>query len=62
VSDATLESAGPSQYFARKAVEAARLWTFTPPQVQGKDAASEWRVRFSFTSRGIDPTATQVTP
>lgn len=62
VSDATLESAGPSQYFARKAVEAARLWTFTPPQVQGKDAASEWRLRFSFTSRGIDPTATQTAP
>ncbi len=62
VTDASVESAGPSHYFARKAIEAARLWTFTPPQVQGQNAASEWRLHFSFTSRGIEASATQTAP
>jgi TonB family protein len=50
VTRATLESAGPSKYFARLALEAAREWKFTP-------ASSEWILRFAF-----GRTATEVTP
>jgi TonB family protein len=62
VTDATLETAGPSQYFARKCVEAARSWTFTPPHVRDQTAASEWRIHFAFSHSGIEPSATQIAP
>jgi len=62
VTDATLETAGPSQYFARKCVEAARSWTFTPPQVRDQSAASEWVIHFAFSHSGIEPSATQTAP
>jgi TonB family protein len=57
VSQATLSSAGPSKYFANKAVAAARQWKFTPPQENGQSKASEWLLRFQF-GRG----STQVYP
>jgi TonB family protein len=62
VTDATLESSGPSQYFARKCVEAARSWTFTPPQVRDQSAPSEWLIHFAFSHSGIEPSATQTAP
>ncbi len=48
VSQATLTSAGPSRYFANKAVAAARQWKFKPPQENGQPKASEWLLRFQF--------------
>jgi TonB family protein len=57
VSQAKLVSAGPSKYFADRALAAARSWKFTPPQVDGQAAASEWILRFQF-GRG----STQVFP
>jgi TonB family protein len=48
VSQATLTSAGPSRYFANKAVAAARQWKFEPPQENGQPKASEWLLRFQF--------------
>ncbi len=48
VSQATLISAGPSRYFANKAVAAARQWKFKPPQENGQPKASEWLLRFQF--------------
>ncbi|MFZ1008270.1 MAG: TonB family protein [Candidatus Sulfotelmatobacter sp.] len=57
VSQATLTSAGPSKYFANKAVAAARQWKFKPPQENGQAKASEWLLRFQF-GRG----STQVFP
>jgi TonB family protein len=48
VSQATLTSAGPSKYFANKAVAAARQWKFKPPQENGQPKASEWLLRFQF--------------
>jgi len=48
VKQARLESAGPSQYFARKTLEAARGWTFNPPQANGQPSASRWVMRFEF--------------
>jgi TonB family protein len=52
-----LESAGPSQYFANQALEAARGWKLNPPMIGGQAANSEWLLRFQFSRSG-----TQVTP
>src|SRR5262249_5040098 len=45
---ATLDSPGPSKYFARLAMQASQGWKFTPPQVNGQEAPSEWILRFAF--------------
>lgn len=57
VSQATLVSRGPSEYFANLALQAARKWTFTAPSVNGKAVPSEWSLRFEFKRNG-----TQVLP
>ncbi len=57
VSDAILVSAGPSKYFANKALEAARGWKFKPAEAGGLSRASEWMLRFQF-GRG----STEVVP
>jgi serine/threonine-protein kinase len=57
VSQAKLVSPGPSKYFANRALAAANRWKFTPPQVDGQAAASEWVLRFQFGRTG-----TQVFP
>ena len=57
VSGADLDSAGPSKFFADWALQAAKRWAFTPPEVAGKSVPSEWTLRFVFT-----PTDTKVTP
>jgi TonB family protein len=45
---AKLESAGPSQYFSRVALQAARGWKFTPaPAGESDDRA--WKLQFSYT-------------
>lgn len=44
----TLDSAGPSKYFAERALQAARLWKFKAPNVNGRDVSSEWLLRFTF--------------
>ena len=46
VADAEFESRGPSRYFAGKALEAAREWTFTP------SGPREWLLRFEFDRDG----------
>ena len=58
VTDVTLDSPGPSKYFARLASEAARQWKFTPPRVNGHAVASEWLLRFAFgrTETTVSPT------
>jgi TonB family protein len=62
VAGATLESAGPSKYFARLALEAAKGWRFTPPQASGQPASSEWILHFSFGRTAVDVHPTQVAP
>ena len=62
VTDAKLVSRGPSQYFARLSVDAARDWKFRPAQVQDRAVASEWNLRFGFRRSGIDAVPTQVAP
>ena len=57
VTDATLDSPGPSKYFANQALRAARRWKFKPPQQDGRDVASEWLLNFGFkkTSNTVSP-------
>jgi TonB family protein len=62
VSVAKLISAGPSPYFATRALAAARRWQFNPPQVDGATAASEWILRFQFARSSIQVFPTEVKP
>jgi len=57
VTSAKLTSPGPSQYFARLALQAARRWEFKPPQVNGQTTPSAWLLRFRF-----GRSATEVSP
>jgi len=57
VGQATVKEAGPSKYFARIALEAARRWRFAPAQ----DESREWTLLFVF-SRGRTETAVSRQP
>lgn len=57
VANARVVSAGPSQYFARFAMEAAKQWKFSAPVVNGQATASEWNLLFEFTSSGVQGSA-----
>lgn len=62
VSDARLDSPGPSQYFADLALKAARRWQFTSPEVNGHSVPSEWLIRFHFTPSGPKAIPAQTAP
>jgi TonB family protein len=62
VSGAELDSAGPSSFFADLALQAARKWAFTPPEVDGKSVASEWRLKFEFTQKDTRVIPAQTAP
>lgn len=49
VSRASFDTRGPSNYFARVAMEAAQQWKFAPA---GGDESREWVLRFEFTRSG----------
>ena len=55
VVDETLEKHGPSKYFARLAVEAARKWKFAPA---GNHDSRKWLLQFEFTRGGASGHAT----
>lgn len=57
VSNATFESEGPSKYFARLALDAARQWKFQPARSGGQAVPGAWNLRFEFRQSG-----TEVTP
>lgn len=52
VERAEVESRGPSRYFAELALKAARRWKFSPPKADGRNAESEWILRFHFGRAG----------
>jgi TonB family protein len=52
VSDAELFAAGPSKYFAERALVAARQWEFSSPETNGHSMPSEWLIRFEFSQSG----------
>jgi eukaryotic-like serine/threonine-protein kinase len=62
VTDATLTSAGPSNYFASKSLEAARHWKFRPAQVDGHAAPSNWILEFQYRRSGINVIPRETTP
>jgi TonB family protein len=62
VSAAEFDAPGPSKFFADIALQAARKWAFTPPEVGGKSVASEWRLRFEFTPKDTRVTPVQTAP
>jgi TonB family protein len=47
VAKAEFESAGPSKYFSRLALEAARGWKFSPAQ-KGESGDRQWKLQFVF--------------
>ena len=57
MTNADFDSAGPSKYFANKALEAARQWSFQPAEVGGQAVASTWILHFQF-----GPTGTTIAP
>jgi len=62
VTQARLQSAGPSKYFARLALEAARGWKFRPVMANGRAVPSEWVVQFYFSRRGTKGSAQRTAP
>jgi len=56
VAEAKLESAGPSQYFSRIALEAARGWKFSPAQA-GESVPREWKLQFAYTRAKTEASA-----
>jgi TonB family protein len=55
-------SRGPSKYFADRALQAARKWTFRPPQVDGQNVPSEWALKFEFGRTATDVYPSQTAP
>ena len=59
---AKFDSAGPSKYFASRALQAARRWEFSPAEVDGRKVASEWVLRFEFARNSAKAFPTPATP
>jgi len=62
ISGATFDSAGPSKYFARLALQAAQGWRFTPAQVDGRSVGSVWMLEFDFRRDGTEVKPVEVSP
>ena len=62
VQAASFDSAGPSKYFARLSMDAAKNWKFSPPQFGGEPVASEWLLRFEFGRTSTQAFARQMKP
>jgi TonB family protein len=62
VVESSLESPGPSKYFARLAREAAGRWKFSPAQLKGRPVPSKWILQFAFSSSGTEVRPTEVAP
>jgi TonB family protein len=62
VTGASLEAAGPSRYFARMSLEAARKWHFAAPIRNGQSVASVWVLHFGYRKDGTSVEPAQVNP
>jgi TonB family protein len=62
VARAKLDSPGPSKYFARLALKAARRWRFRPAEVDARNVASEWILRFQFEKAGTTAVSLRAGP
>lgn len=62
VTEASLDSPGPSKYFANLAMNAAREWKFTPAASDGEASVREWVLRFEFTQAGTKAIGARAAP
>jgi TonB family protein len=62
VTATAIENHGPSRYFADLARKSASAWKFSPPQVDGKNAPSEWVLKYEFRRGGTTVVPRQETP
>lgn len=62
VQNATIQSQGPSRYFARRALEAARQCRFVPATLHGHEVASRWLLRFAFRKTGDNIVPVRISP
>jgi TonB family protein len=60
VTSATLKMRGSSAYFAKEALNAAKQWEFSAPEVNGQASASAWLLQFRFKRKGIQATPQRV--
>jgi len=58
VAKTKFESSGPSKYFSRVAMEAAREWKFVPARA-GEPAIREWKLQFAFSRAKTGVSATR---
>ncbi len=62
VAEATLDSPGPSKYFAGLALEAARQWKFRPAEVNGRRVSKDWLLQFDFNRTATEAIPLQAAP
>ncbi|MGB0065452.1 MAG: TonB family protein [Terracidiphilus sp.] len=62
VTQASVDSAGPSRYFADRALDAAQKWKFTPAWIGGTTVPSVWLLHFQFGAAGNEANAHEETP
>lgn len=62
VSQSSIDSPGPSRYFANQALLTAQNWKFTPAQVDGRAAVSTWLLQFQFGQPQCAVTPTEESP
>jgi len=62
VVQASIDSQGPSRYFADQALHAAEKWKFTPAWVGGRTVASVWVLQFQFASAQTGADAVEKSP
>jgi TonB family protein len=62
VTQATIDSRGPSQFFADRAVHAAQLWKFSPARQDGRAVPSEWLIHFEIDPAAINVHTTETAP
>jgi len=60
VADTTLDSPGPSKYFAELSLKAAQRWVFNSPESSGRSQPSDWLIHFQFTQAGVHATSQQL--
>jgi TonB family protein len=62
VTSAALDEAGPSRYFAARALATAHDWKFSPAQANGQPVASSWMLHFQFGQTGTTVTPVETSP
>ena len=62
VTEATIDSRGPSQFFADRSLQAAKLWKFAPAQQNGHPVPTDWLIHFEIDPSTINVHATQTNP